>query len=227
MNSIKLVSFLLPTRKRFDWLVDSINSIITNAKNKDNYDILLAMDNDDLETIIKVENFINENSLNNMVKLFKFDRKGYHNLHIYINELSTISNSLYLCLWNDDAKITTINWDEILETSIKNQDQLYVYQMKNDHYPNIFPIVPKKWVDILGHFSLNAHNDSWIEDLALKLNVNKDIDIFAFHYRTDGTVTYMYNEVDESISISSPDFSTEKCKMEREIDLIKLRELYN
>ena len=218
-----IVSFLLPTRKRYDWLVESIESIIKNA-NEFNFDILLAMDTDDDSTISLVKQYIISSNLENIVKIFTFERKHYHNLHLYVNELAKISNADYLCLWNDDAQILTKNWDVILNDYIKNQDKLYVYQFPNNHCPDIFPIVPKQWIEITGHFSNNAHNDTWIQHIAIPLNVNKEIPIHVNHYKARGEFNDLYNESILSAQISSPDFFAEQCQNEIKADVIKLRE---
>jgi len=221
----KIASFLVPTRKRYDWLVLSIESILNNADNIENFDILLAMDFDDIDTINCVEQYIQDKKLDNVVKLYKFERQYYINLHVYINELSKISESKYLILWNDDAQITTPKWDVILKDHIENQNVLYVYEILNNHATDIFPIVPKEWVNIMGHFSKNAHNDTWVETIARELNVKKTIPIHSFHFREVEELknSEIYRDIDNTYLISSPDFFSDVNVRQREEDKIKLK----
>jgi hypothetical protein len=222
---IKIASFLLPTRERYDWLIQSLESILNNADNFENFDILLAMDFDDVDTINNVEKYIENNNLQNIIKLYKFERQYYLNLHVYINELSKISESKYLILWNDDAQITTPKWDIILKEHIENQDVLYVYEILNNHFNNIFPIIPKEWVNIIGHFSENAHNDTWVEIIAKELNVLKDIPINANHYRSKIELinSEIYKEVNDCLLKSRPEFYSLENTIKRQKDLIKLK----
>ena len=60
--------------------------------------------------------------------------------------------------------------------------------MDNNHHPDIFPLVHRKIYEILGHFSLNAHNDTWIHWVAELAEIEKkDFRIKAFHDRFDIT----------------------------------------
>ena len=85
-----LVSFTLPTRKRIPQLTKALESIYSTCYSKDNFEILLAIDNDDLETIEFVKNFITNH---HNTKMFLFERQRYKGMHIYQNTL--ISNAFY------------------------------------------------------------------------------------------------------------------------------------
>ena len=57
-----LVSFLIPSRKRINSLLDSLESICKNHTQKEKIEILIAIDDDDIETIEnipKIKNLTN------------------------------------------------------------------------------------------------------------------------------------------------------------------------
>lgn len=218
------ISFLVPTRKRFNLLVDSINSIVSKAKDN-KYEILLAMDNDD-DTAENVKEFIQSNKYENIIKLFMYERQYYHNLHVYINDLCSKASGDYLLLWNDDARIVSDNWDIIINDTISKQDKLYMYQLENNHAWECFPMIPKEWYNRMGHFSLNAHNDSWVRLVGEPLNAIRTMPVKLWHLRGDDARNNIYTEVDTSYTISSPDFHSLENKRLRDIDTQILSSLY-
>jgi hypothetical protein len=221
---MKLLSFLLPTRNRFTMLKDSIISVFEKASNPHSIEVLIAMDDDDT-TFEETVQYINESPYKDNIKLYKYERYGYKNLHLYINNLCSHATGKYLVLWNDDAKMVSDNYDTSIRHYIDNQDKLYVYQFENNHCPYIFPVVPRQWFEILGHFSLNAHNDTWIHDLATKLGVNKVIGIYIWHLRGEDNSNSIYKEVDNDYKISSPDFfSTENANLRKnDTDILRAK----
>lgn len=181
-----LVSFLLPTRKRIEMAINSIKSIVNNAKDKNCFEILIAFDDDDLDTKIEVEKFLVENNIN--YKSIVTERFGYHGLHEYYNRLIKLSSSHFCWLWNDDAILETENWDEILD--VNEKPAIYKCLTINNqslikHPANIFPLWHKKITDILGHVSCSPHNDTWLEQIAAKLKIHKVINIHVNHLKTD------------------------------------------
>ena len=55
------------------------------------------------------------------------------------------------------------------------------------HPYSIFPIVPKAWLDILGHLSPHQISDAWISQNAYCLNILQRIDVHVKHDRADLT----------------------------------------
>lgn len=177
------VSILLPTRKRFASLLRSAESLLQTCDSAE-LEFMLAVDDDDLETL----DALKSHPLPNM-QLFVGPRLGYINLHHYVNQLAHRSSGDWLFLWNDDALLETQGWDQIIA---EYDDQFVVLNPGTNHanHPRencIFPIVPKKWVDILGHFSLSNHNDTYIEYIANQLGIRRDVEIFVKHDRADLT----------------------------------------
>jgi glycosyltransferase involved in cell wall biosynthesis len=106
-----LVSFTLPTRKRVLQLSKALESIYSTCYSKDNFEVLLAVDNDDLETIEFVKNFI-VNHPN--TKMFLFERQRYKGMHFYQNTLIKHASGEFIWGINDDAEFQSKNWDLII-----------------------------------------------------------------------------------------------------------------
>jgi len=145
---------------------------------------MLAVDDDDRETLEALES----GPLPNM-QLFVGPRLGYIKLHHYVNQLALQATGEWLFLWNDDALLETPGWDEVVA---EYAGQFVVLNPGTNHtgHPRencIFPIVPKAWVDILGHFSLSNHNDTYVEYIANQLGIRRNVDIVVTHDRADLT----------------------------------------
>ena len=93
-----MISILMPTRGRFDSFLKSVNSLYENCSDVNNFEILIAVDNDDVETTEKIKTVLKPNML-----LYSYERQFYKGLHNYYNDLSTKTNSESLFLWNDDG----------------------------------------------------------------------------------------------------------------------------
>jgi hypothetical protein len=212
-------SFLLPTRRRAELCIGSIESIFKNSNDKNCFEILLAFDDDDQESREMVEKYCIDNNIIHNIQVSK--RYGYENLHEYVNNLCLVASGEMLWLWNDDARMETSGWDVLLEKYGADK----VIDFKNNHYPFIFPLVPKKYVDCLGHFSLSAHNDTWIE-IIFKKNLNMAIfidDVELYHNRTNPRFQVDYEEVEKSmVNYSRKYFYSQEASNNRLEDVNKL-----
>jgi hypothetical protein len=206
-------------------LQSSIDSLFVLANNASNIEVILAMDDDDT-TYADTFAYINAHPNRENIKLFKYPRYGYKNLHLYINDLCTKAAGKYYVLWNDDARMVTRDYDSLFQSYFSTQDKLFVYQFQNNHYCDIFPVVPREWIDLLGHFSLNAHNDSWIQQLAMAIGVNKQCEIQVWHLRGDDAQNAIYRVVDSDCKISSPEFESNENKERRATDIEALRRAF-
>jgi hypothetical protein len=114
---------------------------------------------------------------------------GYDGLHVYYNQLAERARGDWLVLWNDDCIMQTSNWIEIVHRF--NRKMVVLNPATNhDNWTidmNVFPIVPRKMVELMGHFSLSAHNDSWMEDVARRAGIMVRVPIRILHDRADLT----------------------------------------
>ena len=183
------VTILLPTRKRVEMAIKSINSLYENALSEENFEILIAFDNDDLETEQLLRNYYQTKS---NIKFYSFERQFYRGLHNYYNELSLKSTGSSLVLWNDDALMKSKNWDSEI---LKNHNNFVVLNPKvdtmEDYWKNVgvlFPIIPRKWVEITEKMSCVPSCDSWIDVISKRLNILSPLEnVVISHERADIT----------------------------------------
>ena len=186
---MKKVSILLPTRKRFDMAVNSINSLFDNCFSEENFEVLIALDNDDVNTSNNLINYFKSKS---NIKFFYFERQYYRGLHNYYNKLCLESTGTSLLLWNDDALMRSKNWDSEI---LNNHGDFIVLNPKvdtmEDYWKTIgvlFPIIPKKWIELTGEMSCVPSCDSWIDVISKKLDILKPIEsVVISHDRADVT----------------------------------------
>ena len=220
MNNNPLISFCLPTRGRFDLLKSSIQSLLNNAHNTNSFEVLLAMDDDDTETINLVKQYAEENPDLN-INYSITPRYGYERLHVYLNDLCKIAKGELLFLWNDDARIDTKNWDLKIKKYVEENEKMLFLFLDNvkprEMYYN-FPLVSKNVYETLGFFSCTPHNDTFYEYLKNYFKRDEhwfsDMDIELFHlqsermYKPDPDKKYdvIYKEIDEAKKTTSPEF---------------------
>jgi len=165
-----LISVLLPTRGRKEPLLNSIKSLLDLADKPDQIELLLGMDNDDLEHIEYVQKEILPNFPN--ASLFQFNRLGYKKLNMYVNTLAGLSKGHWIFVWNDDAIMQTKGWDTIIHSYNSHPMPLLrtIVAGMLTHPFSIFPIIKRKWYEIVGAVSLYTHVDRFV------YNVNSNID---------------------------------------------------
>lgn len=111
-------------------------------------------------------------------------RHGYAGLHCYYNALAKQARGQWLLLWNDDAIMATDEWDKI----VRSHEPNVVLSPSTVHNPLCtFPIVPRRFVEAIGHFSLNAHCDTWWQEIAQELGILEWPLIRVEHHRADVT----------------------------------------
>ena len=177
------ISVLLPTRKRIDSLRRSVESLQSTCTQSE-LEFLLFLDDDDTETIEAIERDPIADS-----KVLLAPRKGYIKLHEYVNSLCEIAEGDWLFLWNDDAIMETHGWDAIVG-SFNGQFVVVNPETNHANHPRencIFPIVPRKWFELLDHFALSNHNDTYVEQIANTLGIRRDVEIRVRHDRADLT----------------------------------------
>lgn len=188
MTSKYKISILLPTRGRTTALQRSVKSLLDNADNKADLQLMLGLDNDDAEGIAffqdTLEPYLEAEGID--YTAMSFAPLGYGRLNDYVNTLAKNSNADWLFFWNDDAVMESKGWD----TEIANHTgefKLLAVHTHNDHPYSIFPIVPREWLDTIGHLSLHSMNDAWLSQIAFLLDIWKRIEVTVTHDRADLT----------------------------------------
>jgi len=149
---------------------------------------MLAFDNDDIENIKYFVDVIQPylDDLGVEYSAIQFERLGYMRLNEYLNELAKHSQGSWLFFWNDDAVMKTQDWDQVIRDNAQEFNLLRA-ETNHEHPYAIFPILPKKWVEITGHLSPHQINDAWTSQVAWMLDIVKTIPIMIHHERYDLT----------------------------------------
>jgi hypothetical protein len=163
-----MVSFLLPSRKRFKYLKNNIEKLLLTASDRSNFEVNFVFDSDDVETLEEFNNW--HKDFNHTVLITP--RLGYHYLHEYYNMSALKSSGKWLWVWNDDCEMVSHDWDKILLEEYKSTAAFVVnpLNLSNENYIRVgktmFPIVPRFFYDVTGCVSRNQHVDNYIEDVS-------------------------------------------------------------
>ena len=182
------IAILLATRGRTEMLGRSIRSLVELAAAPQRMQLMFAFDNDDVVGfdyfVRELQPWMNERNIN--YTALKFTRMGYVNLHKYNNAMAKRTDSSWLVIWNDDAVMQTQDWDRTI-TSYTGQFKLLSFKTHRMHPYSIFPIVPRKWFDLLGYISPHPTQDGWVSQQAYMLDIYQRIDVDVLHDRFDLT----------------------------------------
>jgi hypothetical protein len=168
-----MISLLIPTREKFENLKVCLDSFINLSKSLDNFEILLAMDNDDIETIKKIQTYITEKNVSNIF-IIEGERMYYANFHKYMLRLFEKSKGNLLWLLADDVEVKTLGWDDTILKHFNDSDFLYAHVKILGHEVwnfSLVPIIQRKWVEITERISENSQTDLWLGHIAEDLNI--------------------------------------------------------
>ena len=212
MSNEYKIAILLPTRGRTAALTLSLIGLLEKVKDLSSIQVLLGLDTDD---VVGIKHFQEElqPKLDDMgvdYTAMSFQPMGYGQLHDYVNTLAKNSSADWMFFWNDDAVMETQDWDQEIIRHTGEFKLLAVHTHK-DHPYSIFPIVPRAWLDVIGHLSLHSMNDAWLSQNAYCVDIWKRIDVDVLHDRADLTgnnldATYKERELLEGNPNNPRDF---------------------
>jgi hypothetical protein len=151
-----VISVLIPSRGRPEALSRSVDSLLENARDPGNIEILARIDEEDdcllgyTDPRIKI--------------LIGPEWLGYCSMDRFWNELAAASRGKWLMCFNDDALMETKGWDTVL--SHYDPKQLPCLVPKDNSTTNgwpAFPIFPRRMFEILGHITLFPGLDTWVK----------------------------------------------------------------
>ncbi len=211
-----LVSFLMPTRDFPQETLNSLKSIINNSSDTIYYEILMALDFDDIENINNIPQMyelFNKTKCGS-IQILITERYHYYGLHKYYNQLAKMSKGKLLLLWNNDTICLETNifgkktyWDETLQQDYNNLEPyvalLYpieVYPEENTrggppHLSNCgFPIIIRDIYELVGYYSISPLNDAYLTNIGnFKIDNYSTIKISRFmighHSPSEGGIT--------------------------------------
>jgi hypothetical protein len=145
--------------------VDSLHSL---AKDKSLVEYLFKVDSDDPETQAVVNRM---SAVLPCRTLLSHRGDGYLGLHEFINQLSAMAWGDWLFVFNDDARMKTEGWDQVLlnvnPTKVPrwggNDDICLLGPRVSEREISWeFPILRRKTFRVLGHFSRSYSTDAYI-----------------------------------------------------------------
>jgi hypothetical protein len=163
----KFVSVLIPARGRPESLLKSIRALKDTAS-QGCIEILVRLDDDDA-SVKDLPEFED-------VTFITGKRHGYKNLHLYYNELAEKASGDWLMLWNDDAVMETKNWDRKIA---RIQPGLKI--LNPCGMINTFPVVHRSLYELLGHISLQAHCDTWLQQIGRETTIEINLPVQFKH----------------------------------------------
>ena len=165
------VAVLIPSRGRREQLQETIDNLLAKAHGP--IRILVRLDEDEFAQpwapIVKWED-------RRKLTVFGGERFGYSGLHKYYNELAEDSGCDWLMLWNDDAIMETDGWDELIH---QHGGGLKVLNLTGKL--NLFPVISGELYETLGHMSLQAHCDSWLQVVGRLTGIEEDCPLQIAH----------------------------------------------
>lgn len=192
-----LVSVLFPTRGRVQWLNEAVDSLDSLCQDKSLVEYAFKVDHDDEASIAAVRKLAERLPARILISP---RGKGYFDLHHYINDLSGIAKGDWLFIFNDDARMKTNGWDQIL----LNVDPRSIPKWGGSEDvcllgPRViereisweFPVLRRKTFEILGHFSHAYSNDAYIYWVMSGLN--------AACVLTSIQISHFVNEVNDQV----------------------------
>ena len=215
MSYKKLVSILIPTRKRVKLLKECLDSLNNKTKDKSLVEILLKIDTDDQETI----DFINQYKLTSLVEIKEVitDRKkGYGSLDEHMNHLSSFSEAEFLLGLNDDVEMLTKEWEQryipfigknfLIAINIESIKDGVTTKLWSDY--NAFPTIPHDFRSHMGALQGHPMLDDWWEHVMRPirnqgLDLNRWIDVTILNKRPDGG-EITNSPIDQTFSESRP-----------------------
>ena len=136
-----------------------------------------------------------------MPNLFSGPRHAYRGIHHYYNELAEKSTGDWILPWSDDAVMETEGWDDIIRAQGGGLKILNATGKLN-----LFPIVTRQLYEVLGHWSLQTHCDSWLQVIGRMNGIEYPVDLHIRHLRDEGLEDNTKKESLATYAVSSPEF---------------------
>jgi len=224
------IAILLPTRGRAEMLERSVQSLINLAKDQDRIQLMFGLDDDDTIGLEHFKNvvqpWLDDHDVNYTAMMFA--PMGYIRLNEYVNTLAKNSDAKWLVFWNDDAVMQSQDWDaEIMKWD--GQFKCLAFDTHNQHPYSIFPIIPREWLDLMGHLSPHQISDGWISQNAYVLDIMQRTDIKVLHDRHDLTGnnkddTFLNRPMLENNPMDPKDFHHSNNAIRRQHECLKMAE---
>ena len=226
------ISLLLPSKERSNKFKRMMDSLLVTVHDKSRIEILLLLDKNEKEKNL-YKNLIENNFKNFNIKIFEENIKTHAKRNNFLAKKS-IGDIIFPI--NDDIIFISKFWDYFIDLEFSKIDKnkpmcLWINSGKKyDYLHTDFPIVNKKWFEILNYIGSEYFNfwylDTWIcalSHISKRFIVTNKISVKQFSADT------FENEVDNTFLLNRKDGIPEKdfeiwnnTKNERKIEAKKL-----
>lgn len=178
-----IVSFLIPTRGRFQGLLDGIKSIKKTASSHVQLEFLVRIDQDDEGTLAIRDRIPGE--------IIVGPRWcGYNSIHTFLNELAAKSHGDWIIPWSDDTFMETRHWDKLLPP-IDAVNCAYIYWLDlPGSWKWALPIMTRKLYNMWGCFAPSPPVDATLFNMwvAAGKPLQKRSEITVEHLRNEKNI---------------------------------------
>lgn len=192
-----LISILLPTRNRPDFMEKMIFSAVDLAKDKGNIEFILYMDFDDHESHKKLSEIHLKFPYVTGIMGSRTPSGHHVNLSIMWNECYRMSKGSIAMHAGDDIIFRTQDWDQIVRDKFNEYDDKIVFVYGNDGNPDyrnedntrsVFGthgFLHRNWVKTVGYFVppyfTSDYNDTWLNEVARTIKRDAYVDVLTEH----------------------------------------------
>lgn len=216
-----IISILIPTRARPGLLACTVRMLHALADRPERIEILLYVDQDDPVNYDELwAKFAARGAPRVKGRIYVGPRTYYAGLYKAFNALAHIATGRWVFLWNDDIMMATKGWDTVLD-GVPGEVAVAFTEANHGRSPCIFPAFTKTFTDIIGHVSMQTHNDTWIEEVGKGADVVVDVPILVLHAMVEDQLAI---EGKANILDTSAAFYSDEMKMRRAADVKKIRE---
>jgi hypothetical protein len=144
-----------------------VRSLASNADDVSRIEFIFRTDVDDDATAELSKSF---NVKSVTLQGDRYD--GYRTLNLLYADCASYATGDWLWIWNDDARMLTKGWDTALsQVPIKHGVVKFNERdwETDTPEPSIFPIVPRRYYEVLGFISLHPCNDAWVYHVVNKM----------------------------------------------------------
>jgi len=213
-----VISVLMPSRMRYQLAKESIESL-----GKGDFEVLMYIDDDDPDKV----DYLDMGGLMGLpVKTFVKPRVGYPNFHEMINFLASNADGEWLLLFNDDAVMDCDDWVDKVNNAEKGLTVLNITNPGVDNN-NLFPAISRELYELMGHFSLSTHCDSWVQDLANECGIHQSLNGTHIEHRRDRINDEVKSETQGAYKTTSPEYSSPQMQNLWKVDVNKVKEKLN
>jgi len=167
-----IISVLIITRGRTTYLINTLNNLVDKTDDLKKIEIIVGFDPCDQNSLEEFEKYKQNNFTDINIRSYIFDeRHGYDKMEEYHNEMGRIAGGEWLLFLPDRGLLHTHGWDTIIRKKYK--DKFYVIRSNDllmDIWLPIYPIIPKKWVELLNRVS-GPVMDLWVGVVSYELGI--------------------------------------------------------